>query len=341
MLIRHPEFNLTHHTTFGLQVECGCLIEYDNVNDLKELFASGLSTRILPIGGGSNLLFTSSRFDGTVLHNRSSQIEAFGEDGEYFYYRVASGAVLDSVCRAMAESGIWGMENLSGIPGEIGGATVQNAGAYGSEMRDIIREVHCFDMATGHTKVFSVDECRFGYRDSVFKHAPSNSLLVITDVIIRLPKKGEPNLRYAALKSAFEGKSYCEITPLQIRSAVLNLRDSKLPDPNKVGSAGSFFKNPVVDDETYQRICSKIGKAPAASRVPDGRMKLSAAWLIDNAGCKPFTVGGAAVWKDMPLVLVNASGTATGSDVIRLAAMIVERVDEVFGIKLQPEVVEL
>ena len=340
MIEIHEGFDLTQMTTFGLKVECGRLIEYDNLDDLQWLHAEGLLHKALAIGGGSNLLFTQSEYSGTVIHNRSRSIE-FQDCGEHILCHTAAGVTLDNLCEITAEKGLWGLENLSGIPGEIGGAAVQNVGAYGAEFKDVAVEVHTFDTIAGTQRTFKVDECRYGYRDSIFKHPNFKDRYIIYSATIALTKHYHPNLNYTALKARFSDVAPDQITPMKLRKAIIELRNFKLPDPAKVGSAGSFFKNPVVSAEIYNTICTKANCPVAAHRLASGEFKLSAAWLIDNAGCKPLTVGGAALWPTQPLVLVNATGNATPADVLTLSRQVIARVKDEFNVELHPEVIQI
>lgn len=331
-------FDLTRMTTFGLTVECGRLIEYDTADDLKQLQARGELRGVLPIGGGSNLLFTSARFDGTVLHNRSKAV-SFEDRDDSVICHAAAGVTLDDLCRITAEQGLWGMENLSGIPGEMGGAAVQNVGAYGTEFKDLAFEVHCFDTVAGEERTLTAADCRYGYRDSKFKHLKTPSQLIVYAVTLVLSRTKGPNMEYAALKNLFPDTE--NLTPMMMRNAVIGLRDAKLPSPSKVGSAGSFFKNPVVSAELFDAIRQKANKPVSAHVMQTGEVKISAAWLIDNAGCKPLTAGGAALWQQQPLVLVNATGHATSADVLTLEKAVIERVRNRFGIELTPEVIHI
>lgn len=329
-------------TTFGLKAECGRLIEYDTTDDLRELFAGGMLRNMLPIGGGSNLLFTTGRYDGTILHCTGRSVETMNPDAEgKVAIRAAAGCVLDELCAMTCSRSLWGLENLSGIPGEAGGAAVQNVGAYGTEFKDVVITVHCFDIITGETTVLDNADCRYGYRDSVFKHLKNPGSLVVTEVTMQLWTTPHPRLGYAALASAFGNHNPAELTPMMLRDAVLDLRNGKLPTPAITGSAGSFFKNPVVSAEFHAAMQTRLNRNIPGHVLPTGEVKLSAAWLIDNAGCKSFRCGAAGVWQSQPLVLVNTDGTATGHDVVELENKIRHAVMEKFGIDLTPEVIHV
>lgn len=340
MIEIHEGYDLTKMTTFGLRVECGRLIEYDNAADLKKLYTNGMLDNALPIGGGSNLLFLTPQYNGTVIHNRSQHVEfEVQADETTVICKADAGVTLDNLCRQTASAGLWGLENLSGIPGEIGGAAVQNVGAYGAEFKDVALRLHCFDTQAGAMRTIEANECRYGYRDSMFKHLSQPNSLIVVDAELQLSQIPNPNLSYAALNKRFDTSEH--LVPLQLRDAVIELRDSKLPNPAKIGSAGSFFKNPVVSKKLYEKIQKKVNKQIPIHVLPTGEVKLTAAWLIDNAGCKPLTSGGAALWQSQPLVIVNSTGNATGGDVLNLEHEIIARVYDTFGVTLQPEVIHI
>ena len=328
-------------TTFGLPAECGRLIEYDTIDDLRTLFADGLLRDALPIGGGSNLLFTTGRYEGTILHCTGRNV-AIGkpEASGAVEVKAEAGCILDGLCDLTCRESLWGLENLSGIPGEIGGAAVQNVGAYGTEFKDVAASVRCFDTTTGETISLTNEECRYGYRDSVFKHLPTGKLIV-TDVTMHLSSSPHPRLDYAALATKFGHMGPATLTPVMLREAVISLRDGKLPSPALTGSAGSFFKNPVVSRDFHTEMQTRLNRNVPGHVLPSGEVKLSAAWLIDNAGCKSFKCGAAGVWQSQPLVLVNTDGTATGHDVVELENRIRHAVMEQFGIDLLPEVIHI
>lgn len=354
MITIHENFDIRKLTTFGLPAECGRFIEYTGEDDLQKMRAEGILRDALPLGGGSNMLFTTGSFPGTVIHSTSRESLLRPQSDGSVELTLTAGYPLDEACAMAARVGLWGMENLSGIPGNIGGAAVQNVGAYGTELKDLLKSAVCFDSEVGELVRLSNGDCRYGYRDSAFKHMEYPCRLIVYAVVLRLDPNGAPNLAYSGLAKALEGRS--GLTPMDVRRAIIALRNQKLPDPAKVGSAGSFFKNPVVSASEYERICARYrenmvaedgnAQADADQLVPghvnaSGEVKLSAAWLIDHAGCKSFSVGGAALWPSQPLVIVNADGHATGADVVALEERIRRRVQSVFGIDLQPEVIHI
>lgn len=329
-------------TTFGLKAGCGRLIEYDNADDLTTLYESGMLADVLPIGGGSNMLFVSPRYDGTVVHCRSARMEFSVPDAKGRVVCTAgAGVTLDDLCREACARGLWGIENLSGIPGEVGGASVQNVGAYGTEWKDVAVEIRCFDTATGRTISLSNADCSYGYRDSMFKHLDRTGSLIVYEAVVELSTLPKPVLSYAALQKAFGEADPQRLTPEMLRHEVISLRDAKLPSPVQTGSAGSFFKNPVISSDEFERMQAQSDAPIPGHRLDSGDVKLSAAWLIDKAGCKPLTRGGAALWPAQPLVIVNATGRATGADVVALEQAVINRVAERFGVTLHPEVIHI
>lgn len=354
MIKQSTNIDIKNMTTFGIPAECGCLFEYDTENDLKELFSKGaLSKGFFCLGGGSNLLFTTGRFNATVIHQTEPKkpCSLIAEDGDIKFIEAPAGATLNRVCVDIACRGLWGCENLSGIPGTVGGAVVQNAGAYGAEMKDVVKTVRCFDAETGDFVEFDRDDCDFGYRYSIFKQPDFQKRYIIVSVIMKLTASYSPNLKYAALEKMFAGNEYGSLDPFRISEEVIALRDSKLPNPAKTGSAGSFFRNPVVDErqlidvkESWDRMRAESGLEPESFPIfpaENGGFKLSAAWLIDRSGCKKLKSGGAGVWQKQPLVIVNETGEALGQDIVNLEGMIKQSVMNTFGVELQPEVIHI
>lgn len=330
-------------TTFGIPAECGCLVEYASASDLETLYDQRkLSGDFLLIGGGSNLLFVNGSYPGMLLHCADTSIDWLHDSTDEPIMVCGAGVTLDDACCIAAERGLWGLENLSGIPGSVGGAAVQNAGAYGVEICDVVNYLEVFFNEEGEGCLHTMDcaDCRYGYRSSIFKSPELKGRRIITEVAFRLRRNGKPMLSYTALGRHIEALDVAAdaITPALLRQAVLSIRDGKLPHPAETGSAGSFFKNPVVTAGEYDAICRRSGMEPSGHRLDDGTIKLSAAWLIDKAGCKSFTVGGAALWPAQPLLLVNRGG-ATGRDVATLAERVIDTVDRRFGVRLSPEVI--
>ena len=320
--------------TFGIPAHARVYAEYTSLEELRTLLQTYKGERLLHIGSGSNLLFTKD-FDGVVLHSRICFARALEEDAEGVNIEAGAGIVMDDLIAQVADMGLYGLENLSHIPGEVGASAVQNVGAYGVEAKDVIREVHAVAVESGDECVFSNADCRFGYRDSIFKNEWKGQY-IITSVVFHLSKQPQPHLDYGNLRQALAGK---EPTPMNIREAVIAIRKQKLPEPEDLGSAGSFFKNPIISSEHFQTILQQEQKT--AAEIPhfetaDG-IKIPAAWLIEQCGWKGKRQGGAQVYEKQPLVIVN-TGNATAQDIITLAADITESIAQRFQITLHPEV---
>ena len=327
------KYDLSRQNTFRMKVNCECFVEYESVKELEGLNFDRLPKPLLHIGEGSNLLFTKD-FPGTVLHSNIEYIKYMDMGLEDVPVVVGAGVNFDSFVSETCRHGLWGAENLSLIPGEVGAAAVQNIGAYGVEVKDIISGVVCFDLKERKKVKFAAAECRYGYRSSIFKEPDNKGRYIVTSVLFRLSRKRSPRLEYKGIAEALEGRE--PQTPQEVREAVIRIRRAKLPDPEETGSAGSFFKNPVVSAEEFARI-SPDGSAPHYD-LPDGRVKVPAAWLIDSCGFKGAAEGGAAVYEKQPLVIVNRSGEASPEDILALEKRITDGVRERFGVELHPEV---
>jgi len=337
MIKRHTDFDLSAHNTFGMKVKCALYMEYDSPKDLEDIPWESLPKPVVHIGGGSNLLFTGD-FPGTVLHSCVKYIKYVDVGLDDVPVIVGSGTVFDDFVSDTTKNGLWGAENLSLIPGEVGASAVQNIGAYGVEVKDIISGVTCYDTLEHRMTKFKRSECAYGYRDSLFKQDGMKGRYIITSVLFRLSRKARPRLEYKGLEGVDASSSQ------SVRNAVIAIRNSKLPDPAKLGSAGSFFKNPVVDSLTFARVIdvarSEWGEDVVVPHflLDGGFVKIPAAWMIDRCGFKGAVEGGAAVYEKQPLVIVNASGEASPADVLRLENRIITAVKDTFGVELHPEV---
>ena len=386
--------DITDRNTFGMRVRAACVVEYDSIGDLETIRGmlspdadmSGpvpgsddpeaqerpdrkLPAPVLHIGGGSNLLFTKD-FPGTLLHSRIKFIRISDDshkDGDVTV-EAGAGTVFDDFCAWAAEKGLWGVENLSHIPGETGAAAVQNIGAYGVEIKDVIDKVHCYDMVLGREVSFKASECGYGYRDSLFKR-DRKGRYIVTSVTFRLSADPKPALGYGHIRSAVEsalrdrgvqtggapsgsavqdgieaGNTFTGLTPAIVRDVITGIRKEKLPEPDETGSAGSFFKNPVVPKSDYDRVASIAALyLGTGCKVPhfdmgSGFVKIPAAWLIEQCGWKGYREGNVGVYDRQPLVIINATGKATPDEVIALEDKIVSSVHSRFGITLTPEV---
>jgi UDP-N-acetylmuramate dehydrogenase len=330
--------DLTKMNTFGMKVKARCFIEYDSVADLVDIEFEELARPVLHIGGGSNLLFTDD-FKGTVLHSKIDFIEIIGESQNKVLVSVGAGVAFDDFCDWAAKEGLWGVENLSYIPGEVGASAVQNIGAYGVEVKDVVHGVYCYDTVDEEFVNFGPEECEYGYRDSVFKDPEIKGRYVVTHVVFALSRDPQPRLEYGHLREAVESP-----TPAAIRKAIIKIRKDKLPEPSVMGSAGSFFKNPVISAEHFARI-EAAAKTELGNdynvphyNLPDGTVKVPAAWMIEQCGWKGRRSGGAAVWEKQPLVIVNYTGEAYPEEIVGLEKRIIASVKAKFGVELHPEV---
>lgn len=320
---------LKERHTFGMDVKADRLIEFANEDELKSAL-TGAVKPLLFMGGGSNLLFLNN-YSGTVLHSVIDNINIVAEDDNSVSVRVGSGVVWDDFVAYCVEKGWWGVENLSLIPGEVGASAVQNIGAYGVEVKDVLQSIEAISVDDLSKRIFTNAECNYAYRDSIFKKSLKGKY-VITYVTYRLSKKANPNIGYGALKSVLaENPSLKEI-----RDAIIAVRNSKLPDPKVYGNAGSFFMNPVIPMEQFVELQSRYPDIPSYP-ASDGYIKVPAGWLIEKSGWKGKSLGNAAVYEKQALVLINRGG-ATGMEVKHLADTIIEDIKEIFGITLHAEV---
>ena len=329
---RIENYDLSTQNTFRMKVKAALYIEYDSVEELQSLDLKALPQPVFHMGAGSNLLFTKD-FPGTILHSNIKFIKYVDMGLDEVLLTVGSGVVFDDLIANVAGNGLWGMENLSLIPGEVGAAAVQNIGAYGVEAKDVISGVVCLDTKDWTKTVFKVGECAYGYRDSRFKH--ERGRYIITSVLFRVTRKYSPKLDYGGVRAALEGRDLQALTPMDVREAIIGIRNAKLPDPAQIGSAGSFFKNPVITKEHFERFATP--DTPHYD-LPDGTVKVPAAWLIDQCGFRGKVLGGAQVYEKQPLVIVNASGSASPEDVLTLENQIIASVQKQYDITLHPEV---
>lgn len=328
--------NTTISNTFGIPATADRYLVVGDEPALRSLLAnpSLADSPLLIIGGGSNIVFTR-HYAGTVLHLENKGIRLLESQGDDLFVEAAAGEVWDDFVRHCIAHGWHGTENLVAIPGTVGAAPVQNVGAYGMEAKDIIHSVRAFEVGTGNERIFGNDECRFAYRDSIFKHE-FKGRYVVWSVTFRLHKTFLPNIRYQALSDALAAAGIIDPTPLQLADTIAEVRWSKLPRPEEKGSAGSFFKNPVVSAEQYERLKTEYPDL-VAYPVPDG-YKLAAGWLIEHAGWKGRAMGRCGVYPKQALVLVNLGG-CIGAEVVALADAITADVQKQFGVTLQKEAI--
>ena len=301
------DISLLAYNTFGIDAKAKIFAEYYSLDELRELLRQYRGEKILHIGQGSNLLFTRD-FDGVILHSGMARARFLDDET----VEAQNGLRLDDMIAQLTDMGYCGLEKLSLIPGEVGASAVQNVGAYGVEAKDVIERVYTIDVETLEERVFTNSECRFGYRDSAFKHELKGKYIV-TSVVYKV-KPGEAT---------------------KTREEIIATRMAKLPTVGEVGSAGSFFMNPFVPEQQANALLAQYPDMPHFA-TPQG-VKIPAAWLIEQCGWKGKTLGGAQVWPKQPLVIVNADH-ATAQDIIDLAAQVAASVQEKFGIEIHPEV---
>jgi UDP-N-acetylmuramate dehydrogenase len=391
MVTRYKDYDLSSRNTFRMRVRCALYVEVTEEADLEALDWSTLPQPVMVMGGGSNLLFTKD-FPGTVLHyaERAASytypgLDKPAEGSTFCHVTVPAGVVFDDFCAWAASEGLWGPENLSLIPGEVGASAVQNIGAYGVEAKDIIAQIRAWDRLEGRFVTIDPVDCAYGYRTSKFK-TDWKGRYIITAVTYRLSRIPQPKLDYGGVRKAIElqgvrvippedsaalcsapapPSSCCKtavngprplyssgggqasggitLTPKDIRDTIIGIRNQKLPDPQEVGSAGSFFCNPVISREHFQRIVEIAREDNGPDyQVPHfevgDQIKVPAAWMIDQCGFKGAVNGGAQVYPRQPLVIVNASGSATPEDIIGLEKRVIDTIAAKYGITLHPEV---
>ena len=329
------DYSLLPHNTFGMDVKASLFMEYSSVKELKTLLAqqAWVPGEWLHIGGGSNLLFTKD-YPGTILHSAIKGFKVTSEDEEEVIVRAGAGEVWDDFVAYTVSQGWYGAENLSLIPGEVGASAVQNIGAYGMEAKDLIVNVETVEVATGKVRIFENSECQYAYRESIFKHALKGQYIV-THVSYRLGKTPVYHLDYGNIRTELD-KQGCQLTLQHVRNTIIGIRNAKLPDPQVQGNAGSFFMNPIVPRAQFEALLKDYPSMPHYI-LDNDRIKIPAAWMIDQCGWKGKQLGRAGVHSKQALVLINCGG-ATGQEVIALSEEIQQSVFQKFGIRIFPEV---
>ena len=326
--------NLKDYNTFGMEVFARRFLQIENAGEVPALITEYLHQEPFYIlGGGSNTLFTKD-FDGSIVHPVFTGIEVVEQAWDAVVLRVAAGEPWDNLIQYCIRHELFGIENLTGIPGWVGSAPVQNIGAYGVEVKDTILKVEGYVISTGKSLTLSNAECRFAYRNSIFKQELKHDF-IITHVWFQLSKKKHFTLSYQGLAKALEEREL-PLTLHSVSDCVRKIRDTKLPDPKIVGNGGSFFKNPVIPEEKYHELQTNFPDLVAYD-APDGLKKLSAGQLIEKAGWKGKRMGNAGTWKNQALVLVNYGG-ATPKEVLEVAETIIHDVNSLFDITLEMEI---
>lgn len=331
----YKDYSLLDYNTFGIDVKASSFYEYASVDELRAVLPviNGSTSPYLHIGGGSNLLFLKD-FDGIILHSAIRGFELVGETETTVDILAGAAEIWDDFVAYAVARQWYGAENLSLIPGEVGASAVQNIGAYGVEIKDILLYVDTIEVSTGQQRIFTNEECHYAYRESIFKKELKGQYIV-THVCYRLNKQPGYHLDYGNIRAELSKLSQ-PLTLGLLRDTIISIRNAKLPDPKILGNAGSFFMNPIIPREQYDALLQTYPDMPHYD-VGNGRVKVPAGWLIDRSGWKGRSLGPAGVHDRQALVLVNRGG-ATGADILRLAQAIIRSVSENFGITIRPEV---
>ena len=334
-MIIKEDFCLAPFNTFGIEALAYELSIITSINELKELYLAGeLSKKLLILSKGSNILLTG-HFKGLVLLNQIWGKEIVNEDNNYVYLNVSSGEFWPSLVEYTVDNGWGGLENLTDIPGKMGAAPIQNIGAYGAELKDVFVSLEAFDLTNGKLVTFTKEECEFDYRTSIFKSTFKDRYF-ITSVLIKLTKSPIINLSYKPLADAFKDRNIEEITISDVSKKVAEIRESKLPNPDKLKNAGSFFKNPIIEMDKCHDLKLEFDDIPSYA-LKNSTYKIPAAWLIEQCGWKGKRVGNVGVHEQQALVIVKYD-TATGSQILNLAKSVKKSVYNKFGIELEFEV---
>lgn len=326
--------SLLPYNTFGIDVKSKYFAQFSDVEELRTQLKKVKDESLLIIGGGSNILFTKD-FDGATLKNEIKHFKVVYEDNESVHVNIGAGEVWHDFVLKAIDNNFGGVENLSLIPGSVGASPMQNIGAYGAEIKDILVSLDALHIETGEIHYFKKKQCQLGYRESIFKRALKDQYIIL-NVTFRLSKRHTLNTKYGIIEEELEKMNISNPTIKDVSNAVIAIRSSKLPDPKEIGNAGSFFKNPVIDVKTAEEL---IKNHPDIPNYPagDGKVKLAAGWLIEQAGWKGKTFDNFGVHKNQALVLVNYKD-CTGKDILDLSTSIITDVFSKFGIKLEREV---
>lgn len=328
--------SLQNYNTFGLAVNARYFLEAEGIVDIRCILKDPKfsSLPMLILGGGSNLLFTKD-FDGIVVKIDIKGIQKVKEDPDFVWIKAGAGEIWHDLVLYTIEQGYGGLENLSLIPGTVGAAPMQNIGAYGVEIKDTFEELEAINVSDGAMRTFNHAECEFAYRHSIFKGSLKDQF-IISSVTFKLRKNPVFNTSYGDIRETLDKAGIKKLSLKAISNAIVQIRQSKLPDPAKIGNAGSFFKNPSIGKELFDQLKMQYPSMPGYDQ-PENKIKVPAGWLIEHCGWKGKTIGNVGVHDNQALVLVNRGG-AQGAEVKELAEAIVKSVNEKFGIALTPEV---
>ena len=333
-MIRYfQNIDISERNSFHVRQTAKHLVEFDKAEELPEIFAKYKPESWYVLSGGNNILFTQD-VETLLITPCDKTITIIGESDTAVRVKVGAGVEWDDLVAWSVERGLWGIENLSLIPGKAGAAPVQNIGAYGVEAKDTIKSVEMYFVEGNNFISLAAEHCAFGYRESVFKHSLKGRV-IITAIEIELSKVANPQLGYGDVIREVEARGGATLA--NIRDAICSIRRSKLPDTAVLGNAGSFFKNPIVESEVAEKLLAEYPEMPHYPAAKEGKVKLAAGWLIDKAGMKGYKEGNVGVHERQALVLVNLGG-ATGGEVIAFAQKVVATVKEKFGIEISPEV---
>ena len=330
----YSNISLASRNSFGVEQQAKTLVEFECAEDLRAYFEEHNPEKWYVLGAGNNTLFMQD-YDGVLFTPVNTQRTILASNDDYVELRAEAGHDWDTLVEWSVNEGLWGIENLSAIPSSVGAAPVQNIGAYGAEAKDAITVVEYFDVESRTVVRLRNEECRFAYRESIFKQELKGKVIILA-VEFRLSRYAKPNLGYGDVISEVESRGGATLR--NIRDAICAIRSRKLPDPKVLGNAGSFFKNPIVERSVANELLAKYPDMPHYA-VPgdDNYVKLAAGWLIDKSGLKGYRDGVVGVHDRQALVLVNHGG-ATGGDVMRLAGYVCGKVKENFGVEISPEV---
>jgi UDP-N-acetylmuramate dehydrogenase len=330
----HTNFDLKPYNTFGISVHANRYATFSSIEELQSLLAERNNDPLLILGGGSNLLLTQD-FQGFVLKNEIGGIEVLSETADEAMVRSGAGETWHEFVLTCIELNLSGLENLSLIPGSVGASPMQNIGAYGVEIKDCFESLTAYHLESGEVHTFDNKDCAFGYRESVFKHQFKGQYVICT-VTFRLKKNAVVNTSYGAISAELDKQGLVNPGIREVSNAVIAIRQSKLPDPKVIGNAGSFFKNPIVENAVYDAIKLNYPEAPFYP-VDEHHGKLAAGWLIEQAGWKGKTIDTYGVHTLQALVLVNYGGS-TGSQIYDLSSQIISDIESKFGVTLEREV---
>jgi|ERR1017187_225195 UDP-N-acetylmuramate dehydrogenase len=332
-------YSLKRYNTFGIEIYAKYFSSFNSVFELQDILQSGFNNpkHLLVLGGGSNILFTKN-FEGLVLKNEIQGIEIIHEEEKYVYVKAGAGENWHLFVMHCVNKNFSGVENLSMIPGNLGASPMQNIGAYGVELKDNFYSLEAYSLQEKRITTFSLNDCEFGYRDSIFKKKYKNQF-VILNVTFKFSKTPHFNISYGAIEEELKRMQVKELSLRAVSNAVMNIRSSKLPDPAKIGNAGSFFKNPEIDGQQLNDLLKKLsGRSDVPFyKIHEDKFKIPAGWLIEQCGWKGYRKGDAGCYEKQALVLVNY-GNAGGKEILKLSEEIQASVMKKFGIKLETEV---